>query len=376
MNIEQGNKDFINKINNDKELKNRRDELVKGQHPETLVITCSDSRVVPEMIFNCFLGDIFVIRTAGNVINEGELATVEYAIEHLKVKRIVVLGHTHCGAVHASIHKEKGRYLDPILKRIEYNIGNICVELEASTINAAKEADFDDSKLVIKDGYFQITIPQNDKVSTEAVYGIHIVIKSDCGGADTVMHFRLNYDKDVIDQRYDNVLGLLTKPFEGKTLSDFQWYRASDSTAVEGQISSNLNFYDLPQGEFSDDKYYICFTVNKGLSDEVKTCACGKAFINTGKQHDFDTNPDGLVIKATYSMKAGDVVFVNADYKGEADIECYAQWITANGKIYNDLNFTIPDGGCTIPTPKEGGLYLLRVITGKESRSFKMIINQ
>ena len=249
---------------------------------------------------------------------------------------------------------------------------NVTIEFD----DAAKEAEFDDSKLVIKDGYFQITIPQNDKVSTEAVYGIHIVIKSDCGGADTVMHFRLNYDKDVIDQRYDNVLGLLVKPFEGKTLSDFQWYRASDSTAIEGQISSNLNFYDLPPGEFSDDKYYICFTVNKGLSDEVKTCACGKAFINTGKQHDFDTNPDGLVIKATYSMKAGDVVFVNADYKGEADIECYAQWITANGKIYNDLKFTIPDGGCTIPTPKEGGLYLLRVITGKESRSFKMIINQ
>ena len=142
MDIEQGNKDFINKINNDVSLKERRDELVKGQHPEVLVITCSDSRVVPEMIFNCSLGDIFVIRTAGNVINEGELATVEYAIEHLKVKRIIVLGHTHCGAVHASIHNEKGRYLDPILSRIKLNVGNICNELEASKINAIKEANF------------------------------------------------------------------------------------------------------------------------------------------------------------------------------------------------------------------------------------------
>ena len=142
MNIKQGNKDFINKINTDKELKDRRDELVKGQHPEVLVITCSDSRVVPEIIFNCSLGDIFVIRTAGNVINEGELSTVEYAIEHLKVERIVVLGHTHCGAVHASIHNEKGRYLDPILNRIKLNIGNTCNELEASKINAIKEAAF------------------------------------------------------------------------------------------------------------------------------------------------------------------------------------------------------------------------------------------
>ena len=142
MDLERGNKQFINFINNDSSLKERRDSLVKGQHPETLVITCSDSRVVPEMIFNCSLGDIFVIRTAGNVINEGELATVEYAIEHLKVKRIIVLGHTHCGAVHASIHNEKGKYLDPILNRIKLNIGSTCNELEASKNNALCEANF------------------------------------------------------------------------------------------------------------------------------------------------------------------------------------------------------------------------------------------
>ena len=142
MNLEQGNKEFLNSINSNKELKVRRDELVKGQHPDTLVITCSDSRVVPEFIFNCSLGDIFVIRTAGNVINEGELATVEYAIEHLKVKRVIVLGHTHCGAVHAAIHNEKGRYMDPILNRIKANIGSTCNELEASKNNASKEVNY------------------------------------------------------------------------------------------------------------------------------------------------------------------------------------------------------------------------------------------
>jgi carbonic anhydrase len=140
--LEQGNKDFINKINNNINLKELRDNLVKGQHPEVLVITCSDSRVVPEFIFNASLGDIFVIRTAGNVINDGELATVEYAIEHLKVKRIIVLGHTHCGAVHATIKGEKGKYMDPILNRIKGNIGNVCDELEASKINATKEASY------------------------------------------------------------------------------------------------------------------------------------------------------------------------------------------------------------------------------------------
>ena len=161
MNIEQGNKNFINKINNDINLKELRDNLVKGQHPEVLVITCSDSRVVPEFIFNASLGDIFVIRTAGNVINEGELATVEYAIEHLKVKRIIVLGHTHCGAIHATIKGEKGKYLDPILNRIKGNIGNICDELEASKINAIKEAS-----------YIREKFPQYEGIVESKIYDI------------------------------------------------------------------------------------------------------------------------------------------------------------------------------------------------------------
>ena len=142
MEIEKGNKEFLKELENNAELKKRRDNLVKGQHPDTLIITCSDSRVVPEFIFNCSLGDIFVIRTAGNVINEGELATIEYAIEHLKVKNIIVLGHTHCGAIHASIHNEKGQYLDPILNRIKLNIGDTRNELEASKINAIKEVNY------------------------------------------------------------------------------------------------------------------------------------------------------------------------------------------------------------------------------------------
>ena len=146
MDLKLGNKEFLNKLENDKALKDRRDALVKGQHPEVLVITCSDSRVVPEFIFNCSLGDIFVIRTAGNVINEGELATVEYAIEHLKVKRIIVLGHTHCGAVHAAINDEQGKYLDPILRRIKTNISIITNETMAAKMNSIGEAEYLRSK--------------------------------------------------------------------------------------------------------------------------------------------------------------------------------------------------------------------------------------
>ena len=158
MDLKLGNQEFLNKLENDKALKARRDELVKGQHPEVLVITCSDSRVVPEYIYNCSLGDIFVIRTAGNVINEGELATVEYAIEHLKVKRIVVLGHTHCGAVHATIKNEKGRYLDPILNRIRKNIGDISDEYLASKENASEETNYLKEKFPQYEGIIEYQI--------------------------------------------------------------------------------------------------------------------------------------------------------------------------------------------------------------------------
>lgn len=246
---------------------------------------------------------------------------------------------------------------------------NVTLEFDA----AAKAAGFKDSELVINDDYFQITIPSGAVPDT--YYGIHLVITSECGGADTTMHFMVSYDNDVIDQRYDDVLGLKTASFTGKTLSDFQWYRTSDSTAIPGQVSAVLNFYDIPYGGDIDETYYVCFTINKGQASEVKTCACAKAFNTNGQEHQFA--PDsigGLTITATYSILAGEKVFVNANYGGKTDIECYAQWITPNGKVYQDLQFTIPDGGCTIDTPKETGLYLLRVYTDGKSRSFKILI--
>lgn len=139
--LENNNK-FLDLIEQDSNKKNHYQELVKGQHPYALIITCSDSRVIPEEIFNVGPGELFVIRTAGNVINEGELATVEYAIEHLKVQYVLVLGHTHCGAVHASIHNEHGQFIDVILNRIRKSIGNETSECEASKKNALVEAKF------------------------------------------------------------------------------------------------------------------------------------------------------------------------------------------------------------------------------------------
>lgn len=138
----EGNKSFRRKIGDNPKYLETVKKQVSGQSPYALVITCSDSRVVPEQIFDTFLGELFVIRTAGNVINEGELATCEYAFKHLNIKYCLVLGHTHCGAIHAAIHKEKGEYLAPILDNISNSIHDEKDEVKASELNAKKQRDY------------------------------------------------------------------------------------------------------------------------------------------------------------------------------------------------------------------------------------------
>src|SRR6201993_2222209 len=80
----------------------RRAELAKSQHPFAIILSCSDSRVPPEIVFDEGLGDLFVLRVAGNVINDESLGSIEYAVDHLAVRLIVVLGHQRCGAVKAA----------------------------------------------------------------------------------------------------------------------------------------------------------------------------------------------------------------------------------------------------------------------------------
>ena len=80
----------------------RRSEVAKGQHPRAAIVACSDSRVGPEIVFDQGLGDIFVVRTAGNLIDAIGLGSLEYAAAHLGVPLIAVMGHSHCGAFQAA----------------------------------------------------------------------------------------------------------------------------------------------------------------------------------------------------------------------------------------------------------------------------------
>jgi len=80
-----------------------RESLVEGQHPFAVILGCADSRVSPELVFDEGLGDLFVIRAAGEVLDTAVIGSIEYAVEHLSVPLIVVLGHESCGAVGATI---------------------------------------------------------------------------------------------------------------------------------------------------------------------------------------------------------------------------------------------------------------------------------
>jgi len=81
----------------------RRAELTKSQHPFAIILSCSDSRVPPETVFDEGLGDLFIVRVAGNILNDEGLGSIEYGVDILGARLIVVLGHQSCGAVDAAM---------------------------------------------------------------------------------------------------------------------------------------------------------------------------------------------------------------------------------------------------------------------------------
>ena len=134
--LKQGNEIYLKGENNgDISLLKRQDTFQNGQHPYAIIISCSDSRVIPESIFNAGIGDLFVIRVAGNVMDDHQLGSVEYAAHHLGVKLIVVLGHNHCGAVDAAVNHNPDGYIKFITDEIKKAIGDEKDEYKACCLN-------------------------------------------------------------------------------------------------------------------------------------------------------------------------------------------------------------------------------------------------
>ncbi len=118
--LREGNERFVNdKLDGELNDSSRRSQLESGQQPYAIILSCADSRVVPELTFDTGLGEIFVIRVAGNIANTSSIASIEYAVAHLGVNLIVVLGHENCGAVGAAVAGgDNGHNLNMLLAHI------------------------------------------------------------------------------------------------------------------------------------------------------------------------------------------------------------------------------------------------------------------
>lgn len=132
----EGNKQYLAGKAHEPITQARREETNKnGQKPLAIVVTCSDSRVPPEYIFNVDLGELFVIRTAGSVIGDFEQGSIEYAVEHLGCQVIVVMGHSHCGAVKAAMGGHGEGFIEKIAEEIRGAIQGAATEAEAIKLN-------------------------------------------------------------------------------------------------------------------------------------------------------------------------------------------------------------------------------------------------
>jgi carbonic anhydrase len=112
----QGNSAFVNQtMLHPNQTTRRRLDIAQSQQPSAVIVCCSDSRVSPEVIFDKGLGDLFVVRTAGNVVTAVEIGSIEYGVEHLGATLVMVLGHKRCGAVKATV---EGGEAPPNIKSI------------------------------------------------------------------------------------------------------------------------------------------------------------------------------------------------------------------------------------------------------------------
>ena len=154
--------------------KERRDEVKGGQKPFAVIVGCSDSRIPPEILFDQGIGDVFVIRLAGNIVDDTALGSIEYAVDHLGARLVVVLGHAKCGAVTAATqggeaHGHIGSIVQLIIPAVEQAraksgdlVDNSIKEnarLVAATISSSKpilSKMAEDGKIAVVPAYYDI----------------------------------------------------------------------------------------------------------------------------------------------------------------------------------------------------------------------------
>ncbi len=161
-----GNRSFVaNKLTiKESSAPTKRLGLVAGQHPYAVILSCSDSRVPPEIIFDKGLGELFVIRDAGNIADPIVLGSIEYAVEHLGSSLIMVMGHTRCGAVKATL--DATGHEDP-------NVGAIVKKISPAVQLARKKIKGNDQA-----GLYASAINFNVKLSAQSLLSESPLIRS------------------------------------------------------------------------------------------------------------------------------------------------------------------------------------------------------
>ena len=126
--LRDGNRRFVAEVRGRAASRERRQELAAGQEPFAIILGCSDSRVPAEIVFDQGLGDLFVIRVAGNIVAPSQVGSVEFAAARFETRLVVVLGHTSCGAIQATVDElgrrseEQSRNLRSIVDRIRPSV--------------------------------------------------------------------------------------------------------------------------------------------------------------------------------------------------------------------------------------------------------------
>ena len=129
--LKEGNKRFVSdRLDGKLQNSSQRDKLTGGQDPYAIILSCADSRVVPELAFDTGLGELFVVRVAGNIANTSSIASIEYAVANIGSPLIVVMGHESCGAVGAAVKGGDNGY------NLNHLLGQIYPALIASKKNA------------------------------------------------------------------------------------------------------------------------------------------------------------------------------------------------------------------------------------------------
>ena len=138
--LKQGNETYINSETNNADISGqlRKNTAKDGQKPYAVIVSCSDSRVAPEYIFSAGIGDLFVIRTAGNIVHGYALGSIEFGVKYLGAKIIVILGHSQCGAVSAAMSGEQFEgQIASVIDEIRFGIGGTTDVVEAERRNIA-----------------------------------------------------------------------------------------------------------------------------------------------------------------------------------------------------------------------------------------------